>query len=71
MFVVSCIFFIKEEGTLIGTALALCFGYWIITALLLAFAAYLVNSAMNFLQILSLMVSVVYSFGCLPMHFAP
>jgi hypothetical protein len=26
---------------------------------------------MNFLQILSLMVSVVYSFGCLPMHFAP
>jgi hypothetical protein len=62
---------IVEEGTLIGTALALCFGYWIITALLLAFAAYLVNSAMNFLQILSLMVSVVYSFGCLPMHFAP
>lgn len=51
---------LQEEGTLIGTALAVCLGYWLIMSTLVFFGAYLLNMALSFLQVLSLMVSACY-----------
>lgn len=48
---------LQEEGTLIGTALAVCLGYWLLMSTLVFFGAYLLNMALSFLQVLSLMVS--------------
>ena len=42
---------------MIGTALAVCLGYWLIMSTLVFFGAYLLNMALSFLQVLSLMVS--------------
>ena len=50
-------FHIQEEGTLIGTALALCFGYWLGVSSLSFFIAYVVNAHLSMLQVFSLVVS--------------
>lgn len=43
-----------EEGTLIGTAMAVCFGYWLGVSSLLFFIAYLVNSQLAMVQVFSI-----------------
>lgn len=47
---------LQEEGTLIGTALAICFGYWLGVASLLFFIAYVVNAHLSMVQVFSLTV---------------
>ena len=42
---------------MIGTALAVCLGYWLLMSTLVFFGVYLLNMALSFLQVLSLMVS--------------
>ncbi|KJE89032.1 natural killer cell-specific antigen KLIP1 [Capsaspora owczarzaki ATCC 30864] len=41
-----------REGTLMGTALAICFGYWIGGSSIYFFFAYIFNTSLSFLQIL-------------------
>jgi len=43
-----------QEGTLIGTAFGTCFGYWFGSAALLWITAYVCNTHISFLQLLSL-----------------
>ncbi|XP_061546025.1 protein YIPF3 [Phycodurus eques] len=44
-----------REGTLMGTAIGTCFGYWLGVSSLIYFLAYLVNAQITMLQILSLL----------------
>ncbi|CAL8258646.1 unnamed protein product [Lota lota] len=46
---------IIREGTLMGTAIGTCFGYWLGVSSFVYFLAYLVNSQITLLQILSLL----------------
>ena len=55
----SSLLFLQEEGTLIGTAMAVCFGYWLGISGVMFFLVYLFNAHLSFVQILSLIVSVV------------
>ena len=48
---------LQEEGTLIGTALAICFGYWIGVSSLVFFIAYVFNAHLSMIQVFSLTVS--------------
>lgn len=48
----------QREGTLMGTAIGTCFGYWIGTSSFIYFLAYLCNSQITMLQMLSLLVSI-------------
>lgn len=50
---------IQEEGTLIGTALAICFGYWLGVSSLLFFIAYVVNAHLSMVQVFSLTVRML------------
>lgn len=50
---------IQEEGTLIGTALAICFGYWLGVSSLLFFIAYVVNAHLSMVQVFSLTVRIL------------
>ena len=52
---------------MIGTALAVCLGYWLLTSTLVFFGAYLLNMALSFLQVLSLMVSLPVNRTCCPL----
>ncbi|XP_034465027.1 protein YIPF3 [Hippoglossus hippoglossus] len=44
-----------REGTLMGTAIGTCFGYWLGVSSLIYFLAYLVNAQITMLQMLSLL----------------
>uniref|UniRef100_A0A8C6MDY9 Protein YIPF3 n=1 Tax=Nothobranchius furzeri TaxID=105023 RepID=A0A8C6MDY9_NOTFU len=46
-----------REGTLMGTAIGTCFGYWLGVSSFIYFLAYLVNAQITMLQMLSLLVS--------------
>lgn len=50
----------QQQGTLIGTAFGICFGYWFGVSGLMYFLAYLCNTYVSVVQCLSLLVS------CLP-----
>ncbi|XP_042339397.1 protein YIPF3, partial [Plectropomus leopardus] len=45
-----------REGTLMGTAIGTCFGYWLGVSSFIYFLAYLVNAQITMLQTLSLLV---------------
>ncbi len=47
----------QREGTLMGTAIGTCFGYWLGVSSFIYFLAYLVNAQITMLQMLSLLVS--------------
>ena len=47
----------QEEGTLIGTAFAFCFGYWLGVSSLMFFIAYIVDAHLSAIQMFSLVVS--------------
>ena len=49
-------FFSQEEGTLIGTAFAFCFGYWLGVSSLMFFIAYIVDAHLSAIQVFSLIV---------------
>jgi len=44
-----------KEGTLMGTAFGVCFGYWLGAASFVYFLAYICNAQLSYLQMLSLM----------------
>lgn len=46
----------QREGTLMGTAIGTCFGYWLGVSSLIYFLAYLLNAQITLLQSLSLLV---------------
>ena len=48
---------VQREGTLMGTAIGTCFGYWLGVSSFIYFLAYLVNAQITMLQTLSLLVS--------------
>ena len=50
----------QEEGTLIGTAFAFCFGYWLGVSSLMFFIAYIVDAHLSAIQVFSLVVSLTY-----------
>jgi len=43
-----------EEGTLLSTALFVCFTFWAVSSVIYAFLAFMFNSTISFLQILSI-----------------
>ena len=47
---------VQREGTLMGTAIGTCFGYWLGVSSFIYFLAYLVNAQITMLQTLSLLV---------------
>lgn len=47
----------QREGTLMGTAIGTCFGYWLGVSSFIYFLAYLCNAQITMLQMLSLLVS--------------
>ncbi len=47
----------QREGTLMGTAIGTCFGYWLGVSSFIYFLAYLCNAQVTMLQMLSLLVS--------------
>jgi hypothetical protein len=47
----------QREGTLMGTAIGTCFGYWLGVSSFIYFLAYLCNAQITMLQTLSLLVS--------------
>ena len=49
----------QEEGTLIGTAFAFCFGYWLGVSSLVFFIAYIVDAHLSAIQMFSLIVSLI------------
>lgn len=49
--------YLQREGTLMGTAIGTCFGYWLGVSAFIYFLAYLVNAQITMLQMLSLLVS--------------
>ena len=49
----------QEEGTLIGTAFAFCFGYWLGVSGLVFFIAYIVDAHLSAIQVFSLIVSLI------------
>jgi hypothetical protein len=49
----------QEEGTLIGTAFAFCFGYWLGVSSLMFFIAYIVDAHLSAIQVFSLIVSSI------------
>lgn len=53
---VFCVY-LQREGTLMGTAIGTCFGYWLGVSAFIYFLAYLVNAQITMLQMLSLLVS--------------
>ena len=50
----------QQEGTLMGSAFGVCFTYWFGTSGLLLFLAYVCNTHITALQILSLMVRLLH-----------
>ncbi|XP_076336025.1 protein YIPF3-like isoform X2 [Tachypleus tridentatus] len=52
---------VVQEGTLMGTAFGVCFGYWLGGSALVYFLAYICNTHITFLETLSLMISVMIS----------
>ena len=48
----------QEEGTLIGTAFAFCFGYWLGVSSLMFFIADIVDAHLSAIQMFSLVVSL-------------
>ena len=52
------LFELQQEGTLMGSAFGVCFGYWFGASGLVWVAAYVCNSKITMLQILSLVVSI-------------
>ncbi len=60
MICMFCVTF-QQEGTLMGTAFGTCFGYWFGVSGLTWFLAYVCNTTISMLQILSLIVSIINS----------
>ncbi|KAM5263372.1 protein YIPF3 isoform 4-T4 [Ctenodactylus gundi] len=52
---------IIREGTLMGTAIGTCFGYWLGVSSFVYFLAYLCNAQITMLQMLALLVAVLVS----------
>ncbi|XP_059557570.1 protein YIPF3 isoform X2 [Myotis daubentonii] len=52
---------IIREGTLMGTAIGTCFGYWLGVSSFIYFLAYLCNAQITMLQMLALLVAVLVS----------
>ena len=52
---------VVEEGTLMGTAMVVCLGYWLGVSMVLFFLAYLFNAHFSLLQILSIAVSNTFT----------
>ncbi|XP_075002841.1 protein YIPF3 isoform X3 [Calonectris borealis] len=52
---------IIREGTLMGTAIGTCFGYWLGVSSFIYFLAYLCNAQITMVQMLSLLVAVLVS----------
>lgn len=46
----------QREGTLMGTAIGTCFGYWLGVSSFMYFLAYLCNAQITMVQMLSLLV---------------
>lgn len=46
----------QREGTLMGTAIGTCFGYWLGVSSFIYFLAYLCNAQITMLQMLALLV---------------
>lgn len=46
----------QREGTLMGTAIGTCFGYWLGVSSFIYFLAYLCNAQITMVQMLSLLV---------------
>ena len=40
-----------QDGTLIGTAMCVCFGYWFAVSAIVFFTAYIANSTLSFIQV--------------------
>ena len=57
---VYVVFLLQQEGTLMGSAFAVCFGYWFGVSSLVWVLAYVCNTHITVLQLLSLVVSVIY-----------
>lgn len=57
----TLLFYLQQEGTLMGTAVGVCFGYWIGGSAFFYSVSFMCNTHLTFLQILSLSVS-----GCYP-----
>ncbi|XP_053731342.1 protein YIPF3 isoform X2 [Synchiropus splendidus] len=55
MIPVRMINFPQREGTLMGTAIGTCFGYWLGVSSLIYFLSYLVNAQITMLQMMSLL----------------
>lgn len=54
------LYFLKQrEGTLMGTAIGTCFGYWLGVSSFIYFIAYICNAQITMLQMLSLLVSTL------------
>ncbi len=49
---------LQEEGTLMGSAFAVCFGYWFGVSGLMWFLSYVCNTHITILQLLSMIVSI-------------
>ena len=52
------LFVLQEEGTLMGTAFGVCFGYWFGASGLMWFLSYVCNTHITILQLLSLTVNL-------------
>ena len=57
----TLLFYLQQEGTLMGTAVGVCFGYWIGGSAFFYSVSFMCNTHLTFLQILSLSVSGCYS----------
>lgn len=55
----SFVLWLQQEGTLMGTAFGVCFGYWIGGSALFYSVSFMCNTHLTFLQILSLSVSMI------------
>ena len=60
--------FLQEEGTLMGTAFGVCFGYWFGVSGLMWFLSYVCNTHITILQLLSLTVSIFITFKFMKTH---
>ena len=47
-----------EEGTLLSTALFVCFTYWIVSSVIYAFLTFMFNGSVTFLRLVSISVCV-------------
>jgi len=53
-------FFLQQQGTLMGSALGICFGYWLGVSGFMYFLAYICNAYISIVQCLSLLVRNIF-----------